>query len=131
MLYGARDSEGRVYEIVSAPPGGTARKGGIAYSDLGQMYITETAPVGGSFENGYMFDVAGSLYCGPGPAVTYVGGIPLNAAGAMAVDKVGTPSVTDPWIAGTRVGPNGVYLNAGVPPFLNAFSSGFNVGYGN
>jgi hypothetical protein len=131
MLPGAHDSEGRLYGILSAPPDGSARLGGVALSALSQVYVTETLPISGSTQNGYRFDSSGSIFAQPtGVATTYVGGIPLNELGAVLIDKVGTPVATDPWVAGTRVGPNGVYVNMGTPPSPNAFSSGFNVGYG-
>ena len=135
MLPGARSPTGQLYFVTTVPTAGQGGNGGISVSALGQIYITEIAPVGGSFENGYAFDVQGRLFCQVTGAATTnlssaVGGIPINSNGAVLIDTVGSVTAGDYFINTVFVGPNGVRCSAATPGVTSGFSDGFSNGFG-
>lgn len=65
------------------------------------------------------------------PIAGYVGGLPVTATGALKCQLNQPVAPGDSYVGGLRVGPlGGLYINDTTPPVPNAFSSGFDAGFG-
>ena len=132
MLPGARTSEGVLYVTTVADAPTDTFLGGVKMTAEGAIHVNANTPQ--KFDQGKGFMNNGDLCIGVagGPAVGYVGGLPVTATGALKCQLNQTPAPSDPFVGGVRVGPlGGVYITdaSPVPPF--SFSNGFSNGFPN
>jgi hypothetical protein len=94
----------------------------------GQIRVT---PNGAQrFDQGKGFTNNGALCTSNGPAVGYVGGLPVTASGALKVQLNQPVSPGDAFVGGIRVGPlGGVYVTDTTPVVPFSFSNGFSGGF--
>lgn len=114
MLPGLRDGLGRAY-VVGGPVVSTDTfQGGIAISSLGQ--VRETAGAVANYTNGFGVDDSGRLCVNAGVAVSYLEGIPRNAAGQVIGTIDAVPDGTESILGGLLIGPFGAAFTTAVPP---------------
>ena len=80
--------------------------------------------------NGYLVDENGVVQVSQNEIASYSGGMPFDSAGRLVVQADVPPQAGDAYVGGIRVGTNGVYLVDDTPPVPQAFSTGFDTGYG-
>jgi hypothetical protein len=112
--------DGSVFVEVDGTP--IAWNGGAGYSAGSRLCVTDTDSPTDVWLGGFRFDLQGRLVCGDGIGAArpyvYVKGLPTDKRNGKLIRQLSqTPSATDPFVAGIRVGPNGgVYMNPTAPP---------------
>jgi hypothetical protein len=129
MLAGQRSPNGSLY-ITETPPLGITFNGGVAMSELGALFVTSTLPVQ-VFENGFGLRHDGRLCVAyGGPIDKFEMGLPFTNDGRLVCQLNQAVQPSDPFVGGIRVGPlGGVYAIDLTPPAVSAYSTGFNQGF--
>lgn len=121
------DPEGRVYVVGGPPPIDSPFIGGLAFSNLGQVYTTGAVLPTDNNIGGWRVSALGELVCTVGvvgqepydfnagmPQANEAGVPPRPGAMICQVDVI--PLVNNPYVAGVRVGlPGGMYQTTAIP----------------
>lgn len=131
MLPGARTPDGALYVTTAASLPTDTSSGGVKMNAVGAIHVNANTPQ--KFDQGKAFmnngdlcvDIAGGAVAG------YTNGLPVTATGALRCQMNQPVSPGDSYVGGIRVGAlGGIYVTDVTPPVPNAFSSGFDTGFG-
>lgn len=108
------DDEGSIFVTTDAPAGATYRNG-LPFRSDGYLHVNANAPQ--KFENGFAKTLNGAVCIAFDPIAYWLNGLPRTANGALKCQVDQNPVLTDPYVAGVRLGPlGGIYVNTGGTP---------------
>lgn len=117
MLPGARTPDGQLYVTTAAPVAADPRIGGVTLTSAGAVKVNINDPQKFDQGKGFMLNGALCIRQSGEPVAGFVGGLPVTATGALKCQVNQTPSDTDPFVGGLRVGPlGGLYITDATPP---------------